>query len=625
MSTTDVQLRFAAEFALFLVSLGGLGYALLRPDLLVANRIARVPAALGFAALAAAAFLSGALVIDDPQDTVLLALRLGGVLFLAVASRWWQPAHAGRVLLWIGMLALVVADAAEQLGDDPGSVVYVARGLGAAAIGASLVVASTRAISARIAASAAVILFLVITALAVALSTVITDNVEDEAIRRYGARAATEALAPADEAGAAAQSATVLGVALSNAGDLEAPLAQLTDVAADPASTQAQAGLVLRSIADFQERLADTDPRLGPLVIVDPAKRPRAFPEGSSAAVATLLAEHPVVAQAIDSQQLVQGVGAVSGTPLAIAAAPIRLGDVDHPRFSGVVVVTRQLDDSYLAARAAPIAQEQPDAGLALVDLSSVLAATGPPEPADQMVELGVAALTGGAEPSRTIGDRFYVARPIESNEATPSIALVLSTPTSQFEDAREDLYRVLFLVAMGAAAAALALAAIAGERIGAGLRRLTAAATSLGAGDLDVTADVHTDDELGTLGATFDSMAGSIPTMTVDLRTAAVEEAELRGRLEAVVAGMGEALVAVDAEGRITDFNAAAEEICDLPAREARARPVTEVQRVVADDGTELTDRLGRAVLEAWTEAGSIVQASGREVPVVMSAGTLR
>ena len=237
MSTTDVQLRFAAEFALFLVSLGGLGYALLRPDLLVANRIARVPAALGFAALAAAAFLSGALVIDDPQDTLLLALRVGGVVFLAIASRWWQPAHGGRVLLWIGLLALVVADAAEQLGDDPGSVVYVARGLGAAAIGASLVVASTRAISARIAASAAVILFFVITALAVALSTVITDNVEDEAIRRYGARAATEALAPADEAGAAAQSATVLGVALSNAGDLEAPLTQLTDVAADPAST----------------------------------------------------------------------------------------------------------------------------------------------------------------------------------------------------------------------------------------------------------------------------------------------------------------------------------------------------------------------------------------------------
>ena len=637
MSPTDVQLQFAAEFALFLVSLAGLGFAGLRAELLVERPLARVAALGGFASLAVSAFLSGALVVDDASSAGVVGLRIGGVAALAVASQWWRTERGGRTLLFIGLVALALSDLGLVV-DSSGPVLDAARGLGALAIGVSLIVASARAISARIATSASAILFAVIAVLAVALSTVITDNVDSEAIRRYGARAETEALAAADEGTSVLGRSTLLASALAVNGEILPDVRELTDPArSGPASPGPASQRVTEAVRLFLDRITSSDPQLGPTLllstpVLDPGADIRAgrvdlaIAADSSAAVdpstITALAGSSVVQQALETRQPAQSVSTVGRQALALAAAPIVPSGTD---FLGVVLVTRLLDDSYLAVRAAPIESEQAGSGIALIGRDGTLASFGPPLPESAALALAIAAMDGTSDTTRDVDGRLAVAHPVLGADGAPVMALVMSIPRSQIDATRQDLYRVLFLVAMGAAAAALALAALAGERIGFGLRRLRAAATAIQDGNLDVTAGLTTDDELGELGSTFDSMAGSIRAMTADLRTAADDEAALRGRLEAVVGGMGEALVAVDDSGTISDFNAAAEELADVLARDARGRPVEEVLRLRGDDGEDLAERLSRPVLEGWTASGTIVQASGREVPVAVSAGTLR
>ncbi len=623
MSATDVQVRFAAEFALFLVSLAGVGFSFLRADLLVARPLARAGAAVGFLSLATSALLSGSLVFDDPTDPVIVALRLGGIVVLAAASSSWHHDRGGRELLRIGLVALVLAEVALS-NDQASTVGDFSRGLGALSIGAALVGASARVISARIAATGAMILFAVITAVAVALSTVVSDNIEAEALNRYGARAESEASAITDVATGLLPSANLFSQVLSSTPTLATPLSRATDTARSLDSTTADrtaiSEVIDRLVTEF---VANQDLQRGPTLLVDRDRRALVVTPADDSSFVLELTGQPVVADALADGGARRDVVLVNGRPVAVAAAPLRIGGAVR----GVIVRTSNLDDSYLALRDAPIARETPGVGLALVDRERTLSAEGGSGVLDPTTlrELGRAAMNSDGNLSQTAGDRFYVARPVSGADGSPVMAMLISAPRSQEDATREDLFRILFLVSMGAATAALVLAGLAGERIGGGLRRLADAASAIEAGNLGARSGVTTDDELGAVGRSFDSMALSLSDLTAELRSAALDEAELRARLEAVVAGMGEALVAVDADSRITEFNAAAEELLDLRAQEARGRSVGDVIDLRSDDGTTMSRRLRRPVLEAWTSTGTVRLGGGREVPVSVSAGALR
>ncbi|MEY2424377.1 MAG: two-component system, OmpR family, sensor histidine kinase VicK [Acidimicrobiaceae bacterium] len=621
MSTAGAQLQFGAEFAVFLVALAGLSFVLLRAELLVDGSLQRFALAAGLGSLGAAAFLHGSLVVDDPNSAALVGLRIAGIALIAIAPMGWRAGEAGKLWLWAGIVALALAEAALRA-DSPtlGNWLRVAGALG---LGAAFLGAGRHSIPTRVAASSAAMLLAVVLAVALSLSVVISNNVEREAIRRFSAEAGAEADVAKGQGAQALIDATFIASALPATTGASDALATLSsDRASDDQKLIAasQMTAVLTAFGStFREKAID--PRIGPLLLLKDGAV-LAASDGLTNADALQLAGGDVVTQATTAATARQSLFVTNGADpklFAIAATPIPLGDATF-----IVVVTSQLDDGYLQGQLKSGNTDIAGRGLTIATREAVLARTGEQPSLAATLEVSRRTLDGASNPNTDSGGRFLVGRPIVPAES-PVAAVIVSVPSGFVAGTREDLFRLLFVVALIATLVALVLAAVVGERIGSGLRRLTVAAGQLQAGDLHASAGLDTEDELGVLSVAFDSMTDSIRGMTADLRRAASDEAELRGRLEAVVGGMAEALFAVNENGEITDFNTAAEELCDIPARKAIGRPVAQIVRLVAPDGTDLAPRLERTVLEEWTGAANLIQPSGTEIPVAVSAGTLR
>ena len=607
MPSSSAVLRFAGEFFTFLVAISGAAVVLIRPGLLGIRIRSRLSLGLGFLALAAAAFLNGSLLFEA-DDLAVIAVRLGGILLLAVGTVGWRTDPVTPRVVWASLALLTVAEVAA-LGGLTG-VAGVARAVGAFGLGALLVTSARRSIPARVAISTAATLLVVVLALSVALSVVISGNLERDALTRVGARAQTEALEVEGGARDAAERSAKL-----IAGTIEG---SIPDVAARLSQTPADSP----AVEDAIDQLTDAGLLVsdGPVLYATEKGALIDF-EGVDRAGAQALVGSRAVAEAISTREVRSSVEAVGALALAVAAMPVEAGPPDARRVVGVVVTSNGIDEDYLARRAG----SDPDVSLAVVDRDRTLAAHGERLPADEVLAIGRAALRSPeGEASSVAADAFLAARAVPGSGSTPAVAVVSSAPTTLVDDARNTLFRTLFVVALLAALGVFLAAVIVGERIGVGLRRLTEAAGRVEEGDFDARAGVSSPDELGMLGSTFDSMAGSLQDLTNELRHTAEEEARLRSRLEAVVGGMGEAVVAVDAGGTITTFNEAAEELFGVSAARAEGQPVASVVRVAGEDGTDLTPRLARPSPGRWRSAAVVHRIDAVEVPVLLSAGGL-
>ena len=537
MSTAGAQLQFGAEFALFLVSLAGLSFVLLRAELLVDGALQRFALATGLGCLGAAAFLHGSLIVDDPNSPALVGLRIAGIALLAIAPTGWRAGEGGKLLLWAGVAALALSELALRA-DNPTLSDWL-RVAGAVGLGATFFAAGRRSIATRVAASSAAMLLLVVVAVALALSVVISNNVEQEAIRRFSAEAGAEADVVEEQGAQALTDATFIASGFPDIDGVSDDLESLSsDRATDEQKLNAVAHLsqVLSGfVATFRDK--GIDPRIGPLVLIKDGAVV-ATSDGISPADAIQLAGSPVVTQASESGTARQSLFITAGPEpklFAVAATP---GD------GYIVAATSQVDDSYLTLRLKSSNTEIEGYGITIATREAVLARTGDQPLLAATLDVSRRAIRGRDQSERDQRRPLPRRTPDRPRRVRGCVRGRLGTVGLRRGNTREDLFRVLFVVALIATLVALVLSAVVGERIGSGLRRLTVAAGQIQSGDLHASAKLATEDELGVLSVAFDSMTDSIRGMTADLRQAATDEAELRGRLQAVVGGMGEAAV---------------------------------------------------------------------------------
>lgn len=612
MASSSVQLHFAAEFATFLVAAAGLAVIVLRAGLLTRARLGAVALGAGFCGVAAAAVLHGSLLVERGSDPAVIGLSIMGLVLLLAGSTSWEAGRRAQGLLWLG-LALLGAGTwldAVRPASDP-SVALL--GTGALALGAMLVTASRRAIAARVVSSAAAALLLLVLILSVALSQVLSSTVRDDAVRRLDTRAVLEAT------NATAQTQALLTSARQTKALLEGYCGGGQDTLA----------CIQAYIPALSRDFFPAAPGLGRLFVAQGG-----FIVGQSATMAPDASPGPLVARSLASSLLVSRaistrtetstVAVVEGQAVAVVAEPTAINQV-----SGASVVAQKLGDDYLQARS----RDDPSLSLALFDAQGILGQGGAPIGYQSVRSLVGSVLAGTTRAaSASTAGRFVAVQPVSaSGERRAPMALVAATPTTVVDQTRASLFRTLFLIALGGTVLALVFTAFVGDRIGAGLRRLTLAVDAVQRGDPDVRVGFISDDEVGVLGGAFDFMAASIEDKESALRRAADDEARLRNRLEAVVAGMSEALVAVDANGLITDFNRAAEELVGIDTATVVGRPLDQVINLRAEeppkegDGASPDDGLGsevprrRLLAQGWLD-----RADGEAVPVSIAAGPL-
>ncbi len=154
---------------------------------------------------------------------------------------------------------------------------------------------------------------------------------------------------------------------------------------------------------------------------------------------------------------------------------------------------------------------------------------------------------------TETLGEYFDVAIPIRGQDGTVHFVVGVLDDKSELQELNWNLFTILIQAMLFGLVVAICLSFLLSKTITDPVERLTDQASRIAAGDFDSSADIKSNDEIGILSDTFDEMSDRLAATLQQVE-------EERNKLGTLFQHMADGMVAFDDQGRLLEFNPAAE-----------------------------------------------------------------
>ncbi len=212
-------------------------------------------------------------------------------------------------------------------------------------------------------------------------------------------------------------------------------------------------------------------------------------------------------------------------------------------------------------------------------------------------------------------GEVLFAGAPVYGTDATVAGAAILYLP---FDQIRQVTATISWLIVLSSAAAALmatVLALIMSRRLANPIQFLICAAQRMSAGHYGEKVSMGRNDEFGQLGNVLEQLSFRLNEVIYAL-------ADEKSRLEQILSGIGEGIVAIDQRGILIHHNQAALELLNLPGWNTPAQPDRLYHRQQLLEMLYQAMRTGERTETVWDTASG--RAIAAEVwPVLASENT--